>query len=87
MATGFEQVRSVVAAIAGDLAAADRVELELPETGVCSTNPSSDGGSACCGTSPSASTPEPVAAARPAAKCGTKPLAIPVVAANTGCCG
>jgi N-acetylglutamate synthase-like GNAT family acetyltransferase len=36
MATGFEQARSVVAALAGDLAAADRVELELPETGVCS---------------------------------------------------
>jgi N-acetylglutamate synthase-like GNAT family acetyltransferase len=35
MATGFEQARSVAAAIAGDLAAADLVELDLPETGVC----------------------------------------------------
>ncbi|WP_445257024.1 NAD(P)-binding protein [Nocardioides aurantiacus] len=33
--TGFEQVRSVVAALAGDLEAADSVELVLPETGVC----------------------------------------------------
>ncbi|MFB7496493.1 NAD(P)-binding domain-containing protein [Streptomyces sp. NPDC056161] len=33
--TGHEQVRSVVAAIAGDNEAADRVELTLPETGVC----------------------------------------------------
>ncbi|MFD3622688.1 NAD(P)-binding domain-containing protein [Streptomyces sp. NPDC058676] len=33
--TGYEQVRSVTAAIAGDLEAADRVELALPETGVC----------------------------------------------------
>ena len=33
--TGFEQVRSVVAALAGDLEAADRMELVLPETGVC----------------------------------------------------
>ncbi|MFH9582074.1 NAD(P)-binding domain-containing protein [Streptomyces globisporus] len=33
--TGYEQVRSVAAAIAGDLASADRVELVLPETGVC----------------------------------------------------
>jgi hypothetical protein len=33
--TGHEQVRSVAAAIAGDLDAADRVELTLPETGVC----------------------------------------------------
>lgn len=35
MATGYEQVRSVVAALAGDRAAADRVELELPQTGIC----------------------------------------------------
>lgn len=33
--TGFEQVRSVVAAIAGDAEAAARVELVLPESGVC----------------------------------------------------
>ncbi|MGW8066377.1 NAD(P)-binding domain-containing protein [Streptomyces ziwulingensis] len=33
--TGYEQVRSVAAALAGDLDAADRVELTLPETGVC----------------------------------------------------
>ncbi|MFE9813135.1 NAD(P)-binding domain-containing protein [Streptomyces sp. NPDC005548] len=33
--TGYEQVRSVTAAIAGDHEAADRVELTLPETGVC----------------------------------------------------
>ncbi|MFD4688960.1 NAD(P)-binding domain-containing protein [Streptomyces sp. NPDC058463] len=33
--TGYEQVRSVAAAIAGDLESADRLELTLPETGVC----------------------------------------------------
>ncbi|MDX3697137.1 NAD(P)-binding domain-containing protein [Streptomyces europaeiscabiei] len=33
--TGYEQVRSVAAALAGDREAADRVELTLPETGVC----------------------------------------------------
>ena len=33
--TGYEQVRSVVAALAGDHEAAARVELVLPETGVC----------------------------------------------------
>ncbi|MFE4194929.1 FAD-dependent oxidoreductase [Paenarthrobacter sp. NPDC056912] len=43
MATGYEQVRSVAAALAGDQAAADTVHLELPETGVCS----SDAGSSC----------------------------------------
>ena len=40
MATGFEQARSVAAAIAGDVDAADRVELDLPETGVCGVDPS-----------------------------------------------
>lgn len=33
--TGYEQVRSVVAEIAGDHEAAANVDLELPETGVC----------------------------------------------------
>lgn len=37
MLTGYEQVRSVVAAIAGDWQAAKQVELVLPETGVCHT--------------------------------------------------
>jgi thioredoxin reductase len=35
LATGYEQVRSIVAELAGDTAAARRVELALPETGVC----------------------------------------------------
>jgi hypothetical protein len=34
--TGYEQVRSVVAALAGDLDAASRIELVLPATGACS---------------------------------------------------
>ncbi len=38
MATGYEQVRSVVAALAGDWQAARDVRLDLPETGVCSSN-------------------------------------------------
>lgn len=39
LATGYEQVRSVVAAIAGDHEAALRVELALPESGVCCASP------------------------------------------------
>lgn len=35
LATGYEQVRSIIAEIAGDAEAARRVELVLPETGVC----------------------------------------------------
>jgi thioredoxin reductase len=38
LATGYEQARSVVAALAGDWAAARDVRLDLPETGVCSSN-------------------------------------------------
>ncbi|MDX5563925.1 NAD(P)-binding domain-containing protein [Streptomyces sp. ID05-04B] len=33
--TGYEQVRSITAALAGDQEAAERVELTLPESGVC----------------------------------------------------
>ena len=49
--TGYEQVRSVVAALAGDWEAARRVELVLPETGVCNRNaaPAPTVASACCG--------------------------------------
>jgi hypothetical protein len=51
MITGYEQVRSIAADIAGDREAAERVELELPETGVC-TRGSVEGraaGSGRCG--------------------------------------
>lgn len=46
--TGYEQVRSVAAALAGDRASADAVELSLPETGVCVSDPGEAAG--CCGT-------------------------------------
>ncbi|MFF7441530.1 FAD-dependent oxidoreductase [Streptomyces sp. NPDC008122] len=58
--TGYEQVRSVVAAIAGDRESAERVELVLPETGVCGgaglfdqpdTDQQADGGG-CCAPAP-----------------------------------
>ena len=51
MATGYEQVRSIVAYLAGDTQAAERVELNLPETGVCSSNLGAESGSegvSCC---------------------------------------
>lgn len=38
LATGYEQVRSIAAALAGDTEAATTVHLQLPETGVCSTD-------------------------------------------------
>lgn len=46
LATGYEQVRSVTAWMAGDATAAANVELVLPATGVCSTDSSNIGG--CC---------------------------------------
>jgi thioredoxin reductase len=55
LATGYEQVRSIAAMLAGDVAAAERVELELPETGVCSTDAGI--GSGCCTTAPAATVP------------------------------
>ena len=45
LATGYEQVRSITAWIAGDLAAASQVDLVLPATGVCSTSLPADGAS------------------------------------------
>ena len=60
--TGFEQVRSIVAALDGDLEAAARVDLVLPETGVCGgaglfDDPAVQAGGGCCGT-PAASEPQ-----------------------------
>ncbi len=47
MLTGYEQVRSIVAAVAGDMEAALDTRLVLPETGVCSGP-----GSGCCKVDP-----------------------------------
>ncbi|APF36470.1 flavoprotein [Chelatococcus daeguensis] len=49
--TGYEQVRSVAAALAGDMAAADDVHLVLPETGVCTTQVvgATQTAAGCCG--------------------------------------
>jgi cation diffusion facilitator CzcD-associated flavoprotein CzcO len=57
--TGYEQVRSVAAALAGDHESAARVELTLPETGVCggtglfdSDESQAAGSAGCCGSGP-----------------------------------
>ncbi|MGW0533999.1 NAD(P)-binding domain-containing protein [Streptomyces sp. NPDC003032] len=54
--TGYEQVRSIAAALAGDREAAERVELTLPETGVCGgaglfdePADADESGGGCCG--------------------------------------
>ncbi|UWE07300.1 lysine N(6)-hydroxylase/L-ornithine N(5)-oxygenase family protein [Actinacidiphila bryophytorum] len=55
--TGYEQVRSIAAALAGDTEAADRVELTLPETGVCGgsglfDDPAAEAAGGCCSPAP-----------------------------------
>lgn len=58
MLTGYEQVRSIADELAGNHDLARRIELDLPETGVCSSTPQTSvsageqvqvGTSACCG--------------------------------------
>jgi hypothetical protein len=95
LATGYEQVRSIAAALAGDTGAAERVELHLPSTGVCSTDlgdleaaETSDG--AGCGTSGVGFTTGSVhghSAEEPAAAscCGSTPE--PVAASAPPCGG
>ena len=78
MITGYEQVRSIAADIAGDKEAAARVELELPETGVC-TRGGLEGRvavSGCCG--------GPAPAAREAC-CGDDARAKPAGEPGCGC--
>lgn len=49
MIAGYEQVRSIAADLAGDSEAAERVELVLPETGVCTRGGVEGGSAGCCG--------------------------------------
>jgi hypothetical protein len=92
MATGFEQVRSVVAALAGDLDAANRVELDLPETGVCGLSPAENdaaNGSSCCDAAPVAVPSliaSPVTSGCGPKSCGTPAVATPA-AVSSRCCG
>ncbi|MCV9996367.1 NAD(P)-binding domain-containing protein [Paeniglutamicibacter sp. ZC-3] len=88
MATGYEQVRSIAASLAGDRAAADLVELELPETGVCSTDlggscdaPAVGEQAATCGTPEPAAdscctTPEQANEPAPDSCCAPQPVTI-----------
>jgi hypothetical protein len=54
MLTGYEQVRSIACALTGDAEGAARVGLELPATGVCSSDPVT-GASSCCEPAPAES--------------------------------
>lgn len=78
--TGYEQARSVAAALAGDWAAARRVELELPATGVCSGPVAAGGASTAIGV-PIVLTP---AASAPALGAAVASCCAPAV--QTTCC-
>ena len=79
MLTGYEQARSVVSAIAGDWEAARRVDLVLPETGVCSTDAVGD---ACCGSA----APEALAVAIGGLSAKSKLIPISPSPEQSGCC-
>ncbi len=68
LATGYEQVRSIAAFLAGDIEAARRVELDLPQTGVCSSNLASISDEGCCPPASASCRSEPRVVA---ACCGT----------------
>jgi hypothetical protein len=91
LATGYEQVRSVAAALAGDFAAADDVRLELPETGVCVTDLAGESaGGDCCAEGPmKASIPLPDRRAEmDAGLCGCGPTASDSTQQpSRSCCG
>lgn len=90
MATGYEQVRSIAAVLAGDMVAADDVQLELPQTGVCSTNfaptAAAATNSGCCGgpapkESNACCAQDATAKAQGQAGCGCGEVATPVAIA------
>lgn len=62
LATGYEQARSVVAALAGDWQAAREIRLQLPSTGVCNSNPAAEDeqDTGCCTSSSPAAEAKPV---------------------------
>ena len=88
LATGYEQVRSVVAALVGDWEAAQNVELCLPETGVCSTNLGSEASeAACCGSTSGVNDTIPLSVLQPVSLPinGLQPVALAVETKACGC--
>jgi thioredoxin reductase len=81
LATGYEQVRSIVAALVGDMAEADDVQLDLPETGVCNTRLAyeespAELASSCCNVPATAAAACCVPAPSPAGACGCSQPAV-----------
>jgi hypothetical protein len=101
MATGYEQVRSIAAELTGDYEAAKRVELVLPETGVCSApavagkseagccgGPAPEEADACCVADADAKAAgEEGCGCSPSKPVIAKPATILAPAKRTSCCG
>jgi hypothetical protein len=100
MATGYEQVRSIAAALAGDWVAAREVHLELPETGVCAAPGPAEASSCCTPATPQGAccppkaelpadspccAPAPAAAKAPAEAPAKAQVAV-AGAGRSGCC-
>ncbi|MFD2442665.1 NAD(P)/FAD-dependent oxidoreductase [Bacillus sp. CGMCC 1.16607] len=75
LATGYEQIRSIVAYLTGDFQGAKEVHLELPETGVCSTNIITS----CCDESPVQDSN--------AISCCNSPISVKLEVKSHSCCG
>jgi hypothetical protein len=89
LATGHEQVRSIAAALTGDLESAARVELELPETGVCNATAAlRDADASCCTptTPQGVCCPPKVELPADAACCGASTVVIQPAAKADPCC-
>lgn len=88
MTTGYEQVRSVVAALTGDFEAAKKVELDLPETGVCSVNipQAKSASSSCCGTEENKEPAATSCGTSEDTSCGSESKEPAPVVVQTGCC-
>lgn len=75
LATGYEQIRSVVAYLTGDVEGAKEVRLQLPETGVCSVNLTS---SSCNSDIPATETND--------SSCCGSPVPVRLEIKNKSCC-
>lgn len=96
LATGYEQARSVVAALVGDWQAAAEVQLELPETGVCGAPAAVDAnglsiGGGCCGPAKSGAAVAPATSLIPLdfspINLELVPTRTPVAVPASSCCG
>jgi glycine/D-amino acid oxidase-like deaminating enzyme len=84
LATGYEQVRSIAAALAGDTEDADAVQLHLPSTGVCSTDLGAREAAETTDVGFATGSAHGYSAAEPAGCCGSAPQPVTIGAPASG---